>query len=69
MLVVMQQGASEAQIQKIIDRLVEMGFNVHRSTGVIHTVLGGVGGRDDFDTADRGGDGGREGSASHRLAL
>ena len=28
-----------------------MGFNVHRSTGVLHTVLGGVGGRDDFDTA------------------
>ena len=23
----------------------------HRSTGVIHTVLGGVGGREDFDTA------------------
>jgi 3-deoxy-7-phosphoheptulonate synthase len=51
MLVVMQQDASEAHIQKIIDRLIEDGFNVHRSTGVIHTVLGGVGGREDFDTA------------------
>jgi len=51
MLVVMQQGASEQQIQAVIDRLVEMGFNVHRSTGVIHTVLGGVGGKDDFDLA------------------
>ena len=51
MLVVMQQGASEAQIQKIIQRLVEDGFDVHRSTGVIHTVLGGVGGKEDFDTA------------------
>jgi 3-deoxy-7-phosphoheptulonate synthase len=50
MLVVMQQGASEAQIEKIIARLVEDGFDVHRSTGVIHTVLGGVGGREDFDT-------------------
>ena len=47
----MQQGADEAQIQQVIDRLIEMGFNVHRSTGVLHTVLGGVGGRDDFDTA------------------
>jgi 3-deoxy-7-phosphoheptulonate synthase len=46
----MQQGASEAQIQKIIQRLVEDGFDVHRSTGVIHTVLGGVGGKEDFDT-------------------
>jgi 3-deoxy-7-phosphoheptulonate synthase len=51
MLVVMQQGATEAQIQKIIDRLVQDGFDIHRSTGVIHTVLGGVGGKDDFDTA------------------
>src|ERR1700685_1999455 len=51
MLVVMQQGAAETQIQQVIDRLIEMGFNVHRSTGVLHTVLGGVGGSDDFDTA------------------
>jgi 3-deoxy-7-phosphoheptulonate synthase len=45
----MQQGATEHQIQGVIDRLVELGFDVHRSTGVIHTVLGGVGGKDDFD--------------------
>jgi 3-deoxy-7-phosphoheptulonate synthase len=51
MLVVMQHGATEAQIEKIIARLVEDGFDVHRSTGVIHTVLGGVGGNDNFDTA------------------
>ena len=44
MLVVMQQGATEKQTQAVIDRLVELGFDVHRSTGVIHTVLGGVGG-------------------------
>jgi 3-deoxy-7-phosphoheptulonate synthase len=30
---------------------VEMDFNVHRSTGVIHTLLGGVGGREQFDLA------------------
>jgi 3-deoxy-7-phosphoheptulonate synthase len=51
MLVVMQQDATEGQIQKVIDRLVELGFDVHRSTGVYHTVLGGVGGKDDFDLA------------------
>ncbi len=51
MLVVMQEGASEAQIQSVIDRLVELGFDVHRSTGVVHTVLGGVGGKDEFDLA------------------
>lgn len=48
MLVVMQQGATEEQIDAVIERMVEMGFNVHRSTGVIHTVLGGVG-AEDFD--------------------
>jgi 3-deoxy-7-phosphoheptulonate synthase len=51
MLVVMQQGATERQIQGVIDRLVELGFDVHRSTGVIHTVLGGVGGKEEFDLA------------------
>ncbi len=51
MLVVMQQGATEPQIQKIISHLTTEGFDVHRSTGVVHTVLGGVGGKNDFDTA------------------
>jgi 3-deoxy-7-phosphoheptulonate synthase len=49
MIIVMQQGATEPQIQAVIDGLVEMGFDVHRSTGVIHTVLGGVGGKEEFD--------------------
>jgi 3-deoxy-7-phosphoheptulonate synthase len=52
MLVVMQEGAPEEQVQKVIDRLVGMGFTVHRSTGVLHTVLGGVGPADSFDPAD-----------------
>ncbi len=51
MVVVMQQGATEPQIQAVIDRLVEMGFDVHRSTGVMHTVLGGVGGKGEYDLA------------------
>jgi len=49
MIIVMQQGATERQIQGVIDRLVEMGFDVHRSTGVMHTVLGGVGGKGEVD--------------------
>ena len=52
MLVVMQQGASDLTIQAVIDRLVGMGFTVHRSTGVTHTVLGGVGPVEDCDPAD-----------------
>jgi 3-deoxy-7-phosphoheptulonate synthase len=51
MLVVMQEGATEAQTENVINLLVEMGFTVHRSTGVRHTVLGGVGPIDDFDPA------------------
>jgi 3-deoxy-7-phosphoheptulonate synthase len=51
MLIVMQEGASEPEIQAVIDRLVKLGFNVHRSTGVLHTVLGGVGARD-FEPAE-----------------
>src|SRR5580658_4292232 len=49
MLVVMQEGAEESQIQGVIDRLVSMGFIVHRSSGVMHTVLGGVGPVGDVD--------------------
>jgi len=51
MIVVMQEGATEQQVDAVIERMVELGFNVHRSTGVIHTVLGGVGGKDEFDLA------------------
>jgi 3-deoxy-7-phosphoheptulonate synthase len=39
----MEQSATEEQIQKIIETLVEVGYDVHRSTGVTHTVLGAVG--------------------------
>src|SRR5580704_10580763 len=52
MVVVMQAGASEEQIQHVIDRLVALGFDIHRSTGASHTVIGAVGVRPDFDTRD-----------------
>jgi 3-deoxy-7-phosphoheptulonate synthase len=48
----MQEAATEAQTENVISRLVEMGFTVHRSTGVRHTVLGGVGPRADFEPAE-----------------
>jgi 3-deoxy-7-phosphoheptulonate synthase len=52
MLVVMQEGAQEPQVQAVIDRLVTLGFTVHRSTGVQHTVLGGVGPVENIEPAD-----------------
>src|SRR5437764_1806137 len=43
MVVVMEERATEAQIELVVARLVEMGMDVHRSTGVTRTVLGAVG--------------------------
>ncbi len=52
MIVAMQEIASEEQIQQVIERLVNMGFEVHRSTGARQTVLGAVGARHEFDIRD-----------------
>src|SRR5246127_4517562 len=49
MIVAMQEGADEALIQQVIEQLVKMGFEVHRSTGARMTVLGAVGSGIDFD--------------------
>src|SRR3954454_24469186 len=43
MVVVMDERATEAQIELVVARLVEFGMDVHRSTGVTRTVLGVVG--------------------------
>ena len=43
MVVVMEERATEAQIEKVVASLVEQGMDVHRSTGVNRTVLGVVG--------------------------
>src|ERR1700758_767421 len=49
MIVAMQESATEDQIQGVIDQLVSLGFEVHRSTGARQTVLGAVGARADVD--------------------
>jgi 3-deoxy-7-phosphoheptulonate synthase len=51
MVVVMQERASDEQVQTVIAKLIEMGFDVHRSTGALRTVLGAVGGSRQVDTA------------------
>lgn len=43
MVIVMSKNAGEDEIQQVIARLIEMNFDVHRSTGVNHTVLGAIG--------------------------
>jgi len=44
MVVVMKQGATEPQIEHVIERLTELGFDAHRSSGAERTVIGAVGG-------------------------
>ncbi len=43
MIVAMQDQATEEHIQHVIERMVELGFNVHRTTGAQQTILAGVG--------------------------
>ncbi len=44
MVVIMKERASEPQIQAVIAQLMDMGYDVHRSTGANRIVLGAVGG-------------------------
>ena len=43
MIVVMQENATEDQVTHVVDRLVSLGFDIHRSTGERYTLLGAVG--------------------------
>jgi len=43
MIVAMQEKATEEQIDAVTDAMLEVGVNVHRTTGVIQTILAGVG--------------------------
>src|ERR1700681_3562635 len=52
MIVAMQDGAKDDQIQHVVEHLVKMGFAVHRTTGVRQTILAAVGARHDFDMRD-----------------
>lgn len=45
MIVVMNPGASEAEVNKITDKLKSMGYGVHLSTGENRTVIGVIGQR------------------------
>lgn len=45
MIIVMEENATEDQIVAVVDRLVQLGFDIHRSTGSRYTILGAVGSR------------------------
>jgi len=52
MIVAMQERATEEQIQSVVERMMEIGFNVHRTTGAVQTILAGVGTPGVFDHAE-----------------
>ncbi len=49
MIVVLETGTTEKQVEEIIRVLHDNGFDVHRSTGVQHIVLGAIGVHPEFD--------------------
>ena len=51
MLIVMKSNATEEQVQNVISFIKSKGFDVHKSVGEDHTVLGAVG-RNIIDTRD-----------------
>jgi 3-deoxy-7-phosphoheptulonate synthase len=49
MVVVMEPKAPEENIQNVISHLRDLGFDIHRSDGVTHTILGAVGDKTGID--------------------
>ncbi len=49
MVVVLERNASEQQIENIINKLEQLGFTVHRSSGEEQMVLGAIGIKPNFD--------------------
>jgi 3-deoxy-7-phosphoheptulonate synthase len=49
MVVVMEPRSSEEKIQNVITHLRDLGFDIHRSDGVTHTILGAIGDKTGID--------------------
>ena len=52
MIVVMQSSATAENIQAVIEQMVELGFDVHRTTGEGQMILAGVGNPGPFEVAE-----------------
>jgi 3-deoxy-7-phosphoheptulonate synthase len=52
MVIIIEPNVSESQIEEVIKRLNDLGFDVHRSTGVNRTVLGVIGNVEKIDIRD-----------------
>ncbi len=52
MVIIMEHDASNQQIENVINKLHDLGFNIHKSTGVDHTLLGVIGDVSKLDPRD-----------------
>ncbi|MCF8432056.1 MAG: 3-deoxy-7-phosphoheptulonate synthase, partial [Melioribacteraceae bacterium] len=50
MVVIMENNASDEQIELVKKQLEDFGFQIHESRGVQKTILGAIGVQPDFDT-------------------
>ncbi|MEW6129710.1 MAG: prephenate dehydrogenase/arogenate dehydrogenase family protein [Acidobacteriota bacterium] len=46
MIVVMEETATEAQVSQVLEKIIELGFDIYRTTGARYTILGAVGSRE-----------------------
>jgi prephenate dehydrogenase len=46
MIVVMEETATEAQVSQVLEKIIELGFDIYRTTGARYTILGAVGTRE-----------------------
>jgi 3-deoxy-7-phosphoheptulonate synthase len=44
MIIVMRKGASEAEVNEVVESVREVGFGIHLSQGVERTIIGAIGG-------------------------
>ncbi len=49
MIIVMDDRATESQIENVVSHLTSKGFDIHKSTGSLKTVLGAIGDKRDID--------------------
>ena len=52
MIIVMESGAEESEIQAIISKITAMGLDIHRSDGVAQVVIGAIGLTGEIDLND-----------------
>ncbi len=50
MVVVLENNATDEEIQNIVGHLENFGFSIHKSQGVQRTIIGAIGVKPDFDT-------------------